>query len=101
MGITHMSGNTFQVGISADKFLKHSLLLFKIRLHGQTVFHISQTVILFIFPEMIGFNSQKHIHIGQTPGTEIPGLLPGPQGTAEIPSKLTVQTFFTGNFQTG
>ena len=75
---SHMSRNAFDIWISLHKGFKYFFLFFTVGLERNTVLHISGSMILFIFPDMIRFYSKKNIHIWQTECTEISGFFPTP-----------------------
>ena len=75
---SHMSRNAFDIWISLHKGFKYFFLFFTVGLERNTVLHISGSMILFIFPDMIRFYSKKNIHIWQTECTEISGFFPAP-----------------------
>ena len=74
-----MTRDHAQVGIARHKRLKDSILLLIGGLQGYAVLHIALAMIALVAPQMIGFDAQQHINIGQAQGAEVPRLLPCPQ----------------------
>lgn len=56
---SHMSRNAFDIWISLHKGFKYFFLFFTVGLERNTVLHISGSMILFIFPDMIRFYSKR------------------------------------------
>ena len=98
--VTYMTCDTFQIRVTLYKSLEYFILLLIAWLHWDTIFPVSQAVIIFILPEMIWFNTKKHIHIWKTFRTEISGLLPGPHLAAEIAVKACSDAFGFRHLQT-
>ena len=94
MGSADVAGDAFQVGIPCHESAEYLILGFIAGIHGQTIFLISLAVIGFVFPKVVGLNSEKNIDVRQTQGAVVSGLFPAPQKAAEIAVKADSQTFF-------
>ena len=94
-----MAGDALQVGVTLDEVLEDLVLLLVAGLQGHAIFPVALGVIVLIFPQVVRFDAQQHINIGQALGAEIPGLVPGPEGGAEVAIKADGQAFFLGYFQ--
>ena len=53
-------------------------------------------MVLLVPPQVVGLDTQQHIHIGQALGAVVPGLLPGPQLGAEIAVKADGKALLPG-----
>ena len=99
VGVAHMAGDALQVGVALDKPLEDLVLLLVAGLQGHTVLPVALAVVVFVLPQVVGLNAQQHIHVGQALGTEVPCLLPSPQGGAEVAVKAHGQALLLGNLQ--
>ena len=88
-----------QIRVFFQKMLEDFVLLFVGRLERNPVLPVAQTVIAVILPEMIRFNAEQDIDIGQALGAEIPGLFPGPERGTEVAVKGHGQPLLMGNAQ--
>ena len=48
---------------------------------------------------MVGLDAQQHVHIGQALGAEVAGLVPGPEGGAEVAVEADGQALLLGNLE--
>jgi len=94
-----MAGDALQVGVALDEPLEDLILLLVAGLQGHAVLPVALAVVVFVLPQVVGLNTQQHIHIGQALGTEVPCFLPSPQGRAEVAVKAHGQALLLGNLQ--
>ena len=99
VGVPDMPGNALDVGIAADKGLEDIVLLFIAGAVGDIILDVALGGVQLIFPEVIGFDPQQNVHIGQAFRAEVPGFLPAPQGAAEVAVKTDGQSLFPGHPQ--
>ena len=96
--IAHMAGDTLNVGVALNEALENLILLFITGLQGNTVLPITLAVVVFILPQMVGFDTEEYVHIGKAQGAEISGFFPGPQLAAEIAVKTDSKPQLFGSF---
>ena len=99
VGIAHVAGDALEVGVAVHKGLEDLLLLLVAGLERDPVFPVPLAVVRLVPPQVIGLDAQQHVHIGQALGAEVPGLLPGPQGGAEVAVKADGEAVGLGRLQ--
>ena len=53
-------------------------------------------MVVLVLPQVVGLDAQQHVHIGQALGAEVAGLVPGPEGGAEVAVEADGQTLLLG-----
>ena len=99
MGIAYVAGDTLEVGIARHKGLEDHVLFLVAWVQRDSVLPVPLTVVVFVQPQVVGLNAQQDIHIGQTLGAEVPGLLPAPQSGAEVAVKADRHAFAPGDLE--
>ena len=99
MDIAHMAADTFQVGVTLHKTLEDLVLLLIAGLQGHAVLPVALAVVPLVLPQVVGFDAEQHVHIGQAEGAVIPRGFPAPELAAEVAVKADGQALFLGGAQ--
>ena len=96
MGIADVAGDALQAGVALDEVLENFVLLLIAGLQRHAVLPVALGVVVLVLPQVVGLDAQQHVHIRQALGAEVTGLVPGPEGGAEVAVEADGQALFLG-----
>ena len=96
VGIADVAGDALQAGVALDEVLEDFVLLLIAGLQRHAVLPVALGVVVLVLPQVVGLDAQQHVHIGQALGAEVAGLVPGPEGGAEVAVEADGQALLLG-----
>ena len=96
VGIADVAGDALQAGVALDEVLENFVLLLIAGLQRHAVLPVALGVVILVLPQVVGLDAQQHVHIGQALGAEVAGLVPGPEGGAEVAVEADGQALLLG-----
>ena len=99
MRVAHVARDAADIRVLLHEVLEDLVLLLVGGLQGDVVFPVAFGGISVVAIEMIGFDAEQDVDIGQAFGAEVAGFFPGPEGGAEVAVKADGQAELLGGFK--